>query len=262
MNNILTIKNLEYKTILNNIDCSFKENSFNLIIGSNKCGKSTFVKLLCGLYNSKNMIYYKQTDINSLKSLDFSMLMGKVIYNGSYTFNFSCLDQEILFKLDKLNLSSSEKKMKYKNLIKYFNVDKILYTNINELDIFDKIKSLILLELVHTPKILFLDNVFCELSINQSKELIDILKKIGGITLIATSTALDISIYFDNLYVLSKGELLLNGTVIDVLKEDSTLNKIGLELPFMIDLSIKLKYYDLCDDVILDIDRMIDVLWK
>ena len=33
-------------------------------------------------------------------------------------------------------------------------------------------------------------------------------------------------------------------------------------MPFMIDLSIKLKDYDLVDDVILDMEGMVDLLWK
>ena len=46
------------------------------------------------------------------------------------------------------------------------------------------------------------------------------------------------------------------------MKEDSLINKIGLTLPFMVDLSLKLKYYDLIDDVELDMNRMVDKLWK
>ena len=53
-----------------------------------------------------------------------------------------------------------------------------------------------------------------------------------------------------------------NSFQLDVLKEDSKLNKVGLSLPFMVDLSLKLKYYDLVDDVVLDIDRMVNELWK
>ena len=46
------------------------------------------------------------------------------------------------------------------------------------------------------------------------------------------------------------------------LQEEKILTRLGLSLPFMIDLSLKLKFYDLLDDIVLDSDRMVDILWK
>ena len=37
---------------------------------------------------------------------------------------------------------------------------------------------------------------------------------------------------------------------------------IGLNIPFMIDLSVKLRDYDLITDIETDYDRMIEALWK
>ena len=119
-----------------------------------------------------------------------------------------------------------------------------------------------MLELLHSPKILLLDQVFLELSEAQSKELISILRRIGGITVVATAQDLNLALEFDSLSILNNGTLCVKNSPLEVLKEDSKLNKVGLSLPFMVDLSLKLKYYDLVDDVILDIDRMVNELWK
>ena len=54
----------------------------------------------------------------------------------------------------------------------------------------------------------------------------------------------------------------LKGTPLEVLKHDNIINKIGLDVPFMVDLSVKLKDYDLIDGIELDQDRMLDILWK
>ena len=40
------------------------------------------------------------------------------------------------------------------------------------------------------------------------------------------------------------------------------LNHLGLYNSFMVDLSLKLKFYELLDDVELDMDRMVNTLWK
>ena len=61
---------------------------------------------------------------------------------------------------------------------------------------------------------------------------------------------------------LNKGNIIMEGSPISVLREESILNRAGLELPFMIDLSLKLEFYELLETEIIDMDRMIDTLWK
>ena len=48
----------------------------------------------------------------------------------------------------------------------------------------------------------------------------------------------------------------------NIIIKDNVLNKIGLKLPFMVDLSVKLQDYNLIDSLELDTDRMVDKLWN
>lgn len=262
MSEVLSVKNLTYKSIFKNLNLSIQENTLNLITGSNKCGKTTLIKILSGIVEVKDTCFYNKTDITKLKSLDFSTTFSHVLFTGNFNFSFSNLDQEILFHLDKVNLTASERKMKYKHLVKIFGLDNVLYDDISNLTYFDKIKSLILFSVIRNPKVLLLDNVLDDLSDNEGKEIISILKKIGGMTIIISAGSLAFSTLFDYIHVLDNSNIVLSGKTLDVLKEDSKLNKIGLSLPFMVDLSLKLKYYDLVNDVILDMNRMVDKLWK
>ena len=83
-----------------------------------------------------------------------------------------------------------------------------------------------------------------------------------GLTVIITVTNLEISIDTDYLYIIDKGNLELSGKPLEVLEKDNIINKIGLNIPFMIDLSVKLRDYDLITDIETDYDRMIEALWK
>ena len=56
--------------------------------------------------------------------------------------------------------------------------------------------------------------------------------------------------------------IILEGEPLEVLQRDNIINKAGLEVPFMIDLSVKLRDYDLVSSIELDQDRMVDILWK
>ena len=85
-----------------------------------------------------------------------------------------------------------------------------------------------------------------------------------GITIVISSSSLDEVIYTINsiIYVLDKGEIVSKGDMLEVLSDDSLLNKIGLELPFMVDLSVKLEYYNLTDKINMSPLGMVESLWK
>ena len=79
-----------------------------------------------------------------------------------------------------------------------------------------------------------------------------------------TTSNLEDTINCDYIYVIDNNVIAVEGKPIEVLQKDNILNRIGLELPFMIDLSVKLRDYDLIDDIDINmnIDRMVDILWK
>ena len=99
----------------------------------------------------------------------------------------------------------------------------------------------------------------------EKKVILDILQKLNkewGITIVMSTTKLEEAVTADYIYIINNGNIALSGKPLDVLKDDNVINKLGLSMPFMIDLSIKLKDYDLVDDVILDMEGMVDLLWK
>ena len=55
---------------------------------------------------------------------------------------------------------------------------------------------------------------------------------------------------------------MIEGNPIEIVEKDNIMNKAGLNLPFMIDLSVKLRDYELINCIEQDKDRMVDLLWK
>lgn len=82
------------------------------------------------------------------------------------------------------------------------------------------------------------------------------------ISIIMTCSNLDDSLYGDYLYVIKDSQIILEGKPLEVLENDNIINKVGLELPFMIDLSVKLRDYELLTTIETDMDRMVNILWK
>ena len=117
---------------------------------------------------------------------------------------------------------------------------------------------------MHEPKILILDDAFNNLDKETLPFMLKKLKKLNeeGLTIINITSNLN-TIYNSNLiYLLNDYKISLIGNLEETFNMDNYLRKIGLELPFIIDLSIKLKFYDLIDKIYYDLDSLEDNLWK
>ena len=78
-----------------------------------------------------------------------------------------------------------------------------------------------------------------------------------------TISNLELSIKSDYLYVIGNNKsIILEGIPKTVLEKDNILNKNGIELPFIIDLSVKLKDYNLVDNIYYDDESLINDLWN
>lgn len=77
-----------------------------------------------------------------------------------------------------------------------------------------------------------------------------------------TTNDLNDTLVSDYIYIISNSTLVLEGNPMEVLQKDNSLNKLGLSIPFMIDLSVKLRDYDVVKEIELDQDRMVDKLWN
>ena len=150
-------------------------------------------------------------------------------------------------------------------IIKGLKIKKILTKNIEMLNSREIVLAQIAIALLNKPKLLLIDSIDIYLSLEDQKMIIEFLKNYKnkyGITTIITTTNLDISLETDCLYIIDKGDLVLSGIPLEVLQNDNVINKIGLNIPFMIDLSVKLRDYDLITKLETDYDRMIEALWK
>ena len=137
--------------------------------------------------------------------------------------------------------------------------------NPNEVPDFIKIKIILAEKMLASPQILFLDDICAELDTKEEKEFINLLRTIQletKISIVMTTSDLNIALESDYLYILGNKEIVLSGEPLSVVEKDNVLNKLGLELPFMVDLSVKLRDYNVVDKIELDIDRMVDNIWK
>ncbi len=81
-------------------------------------------------------------------------------------------------------------------------------------------------------------------------------------TIIITTTNSEECLITDKVLLINKFNKIAYDRPIKILNNESLLKKNGIEMPFMIDLSFKLRTYGLIDKNINDPERMVDILWK
>ena len=115
------------------------------------------------------------------------------------------------------------------------------------------------------PRILILDESLLMIDINERDNIFKILKEYNTkkrVTILSFTHNLEEAIYSDRLVVLNNGKIVVDGAFPYVFEEERVMRKIGLEVPFAIELSQKLKVYDIIDDLELDLERLVSKIWK
>ena len=232
-------------------------NSFTFITGSNNSGKSLLLKVLAGIVNIKNKITYDKEIIKSDNDIS---------YISTLTFNYATVLKTIRYPLERLGYEDDKINVLVRDIAKDLKITNLLNKNIKDLNEYEKLRVFLASKVIYNPKLLLLDDPCLFLSPLEKEEFMGFLEQLRtrGITVVVSSSSLDEVVYTINsiIYVLDKGMIVSNGDMLEVLSDDSLLNKIGLELPFMVDLSVKLEYYNLTDKINLSPLGMVEHLWK
>lgn len=264
MKDIIKVENLNYKNIFKNFNLNIKDKLFISISGNNKCGKTTLIKILSGNIKTNNDINLYDKYLNDYSIIELYKKIGAVI-PSNIIFLLNTVKDELMHILDNIDMDKEEKKKKYKEIIKLLKLNKYQLENPNNLHDNLKIKVELAKVILTQPKIILLDDICYKMTKEETREILDILKdyqKKEHLTIIMTTSDLNETLHSDYLYILNDGNIVLEGKPVEVLKEDNTLNKLGLNLPFMIDLSVKLMDYDLINEIELDMDMLVNKLWK
>lgn len=132
------------------------------------------------------------------------------------------------------------------------------YKVLDTMEGFDAIKSQV--EVFLSKKIVF-NEIWYYLSKKEKSELLEILKRRNVSFVNITSNVEDV-IYSDYVLVYDDDKKVLEGNKEMVLRNEKLLKRLGYGVPFVVDLSIQLNYYDIFDTIYYDIDKLTEALWN
>ena len=247
---VVQIKNLNFNygenVIFNNFNLNISEGKFVTILGKNGSGKTTLAKILGGFYK-KNILIYGENDYQNIKvifdDLDFDGIVMNILINS-------------LKGLDKKEISD-----RVIEVSKLFGFDKLLNKDYDTLCLKDKKIVNLGIGILSKPKVLVLDNILEGLDKKNKNIILKKLKKLK-ITMINLSNDVNDALISDEVVIIGGGKVLLKGSKKRVLEDENFFETYDMELPFTVNLSNKLKFYELIDRVYFDEKKLVDDLWK
>jgi len=269
MDNIIKIRNMSFsyknKQIFKDFDLDIEKGKFIHIVGPNGSGKSTLVKIILGLIKAEGYINVYRMNMCEDNIMDIRRSIGVVFENPDNTFVAETVADDIAFSLENLQYTPKTISEKINKISQYLKIENLLEKNPHYLNGGEKQMVALASALIIDPKILILDEAFTMLDGIAKENILKLLKKLvkeKNITVINVTHDMEDTVYGDKIIVLNHGKVLFNDDKKIVYKEEKKLKNIGLELPFMIDLSNKLRYYGLVDEDILSMNVMVNHLWK
>jgi len=256
---ILEMVNLSYKDF-NNINMSFEDKTYYSIIGSNNCGKTTLFRLISGIIPSNNVIMCNNIMLNRENVHNYIVNIGIVERVNKKSFIFNSIVDEMTYPLHNLGYNKKKCLTRINEVLELFNESKMIDKNISELNYYEKQLLLIMIAILHKPRVLLLDSVLCVFSRKAKNKIINVLRKLD-ITIINFTNSLEESYDSNKLILLDKYKVIGEYTTSDIYNDDKFFYEHGLEIPFMTDLSIKLKMYGLVDREYANMKAMVDDIW-
>lgn len=249
MKNSIMLYNFFDDYLFENLNILVPKDNFITISGPNNCGKTTLLRILNREIITENKIIIENRGINNYKIEEYSKIVSCVIPLETIL-EEETVEEELL-RIDN----------KIDKIVKGLKITKLLNKNINNLSDKEIVLIQIAKALLNKPEILLLDDISLYFNNKEKKDIFLFLRK-QKITIVYTTISLEDALYSDYIYIIGDKKVALEGNPLYILQKDNIINKIGLKLPFMIDLSVKLKDYELIDKQILEPKEMVDELWK
>lgn len=256
MSNI-KIKNLQFSyddhQIFNNLTFTLRKDKTLSIIGEAGSGKTTLLKILNG-----ELSFLGEVKVNDKKVFDKSDIA--IVYKD---YNYYCkkVKDELVYHLNKSFLDIEEIKLRLRELNNFFDLSEIIESEISTLDLNNKTLIKILSIALLKPVYIALDDLLSNLNSRTKILLLNYLNSCNILLINVTSNMEEI-LYTDYVLCLYEGISAIDGKTLDVITNEKLLKRLGFSLPFMVDLSLQLRDYDLLNKVYLNKESMVRDLWK
>ena len=264
MKDIIKIKNLNYKNfdnkLFNNFELNIEESDFMSIIGPNNAGKTTLIKILSGLKNYEGTILIDNKELKENKK-EIRKIISIVFDNPETQFIMDTVYNDIYLTAKNKKIDNIDGEIN--KISKILKIENILNKSPQHLSGGEKQKVVLASALLGNPKILILDEALSMIDPISKKEIYEYLIKLNneGTTIINISSDIEDTLYSKNILILNNGTIESLDTKENTYNKENIFKKLQMELPFIIELSKKLSYYNLVNKDYYNEEELINKLW-
>ena len=260
MKELIEVLNLSIKyddkQLFNNLNIKIEENTFLSILGPNKSGKSHLASII-SLEKPNDFIKIKGRKITKIMK---ETLKQEILYITS-TPNNILKEKTVKQYMNELFENNDEIKKPIQNLLKLKEIENKTF---EQMSLGEKNRLQFLQYFLKQPIIVVLDNAFSNMTTKYKKPILEYLKKEclnKNTTVIMIPTDIEDIIYSDKTAFIINKQLITFPTN-EVYEQEALFKEVSLNRPFMVELSSKLKYYDLINETYLDEEKLVQKLWK
>ena len=248
------------KVALKDINLTINDNDFVALIGHTGSGKSSLIQHLNGLLSpTKGKIYIDDIDITekNVKLVDIRKKVGLVFQYSEYQLFEETIEKDIEFGPKNLGLSDEEIHQRVVKAMEMVGLDYNEYKDKSPFDLSGGQKRRVAIAgvIAMNPKTLILDEPTAGLDPKGRDDILTQIKKLHdnyGMTIILVSHSMeDVANIADKVIVMNNGSVELQGPIDTVFKEVEKLESIGLAVPQVTYLMLKLKSlgFDVSDGI-------------
>lgn len=227
--------------VLKHVDFGINEQEIMAILGNNGAGKSTLLKLMTGIEKPKKGVFYlKGQNIEQWSVKKRSDHIGYVMQNPNHMITKVDIFDEVAFGLVNAGVNKDEIKERVHHALKVCGLYKFRSWPVNALSYGQKKRVTIASILVMKPEILVLDEPTAGQDYRNYKEFMDFVLtlKTEGISIVIITHDMQLALeYADRAVVLSAGEVIMEGTVPQVMADKPVMQQANLRQTTLSDLS-------------------------
>ncbi len=222
---VKSLFNRKYEDVkaVNDISFNIKEGELVGFIGPNGAGKTTTLKVLSGLLyptsGEVSVLGHTPFDRKPEFQKQFSLVMGQ---KNQLWWDLPALDSFILnreiYEVDKTTFDKT-----LKDLVKMLDLKDVIKIQVRKLSLGQRMKCELIAALLHSPKVLFLDEPTIGLDVVMQKKIREFLKAYNQkykATIILTSHYMgDVKELCDRVIIIDKGKIFFDGKLNEIIKK-------------------------------------------
>jgi ABC-2 type transport system ATP-binding protein len=213
----------KYKTVkaVDNISFDIEEGELIGFIGPNGAGKTTTLKVLSGLLYPTDgfvsVLGYQPWERKAAYQKQFSLVMGQ---KNQLWWDLPAIESFILNK-EIYEVPDKQYKETLDELVELLDVKDVLKVQVRKLSLGQRMKCELIAALIHSPKILFLDEPTIGLDVVMQKKMRDFIKEYNArkkATILLTSHYMDdVKELCKRVIIIDKGQILFDGDLQEII---------------------------------------------